>query len=138
MKVYTKVLTFAATAALFAAPTFAQGTYVKVDVPFPFHVAEKAMPAGTYEVKYSASTFLLLIKGEEGISAAMTIGSPGPAINGPENAVIKFRVYGKTRFFAGLWTPGAGDLAVAPCHMERELAKAEQGTETALVIVPRR
>ncbi len=138
MKLYAKILTLAATAALFTAPTFAQGMFVKVDVPFTFHVANKAMPAGTYQVKYSPSNHFVLIQGEGGIGSAMIIGYSGTVINGPGDPAMMFRVYGTTRFFAGLRSTGSGNLKIAKCHLEDEMAKLEQGTETALVIVPRR
>ncbi len=138
MKLYSKVLTIAAAAAMFTAPIFAQGAPVKVDIPFAFHVGNQELAAGSYEVKVNPSTLLILINAGDGKNVAMTIGYGGPSAKGSEDIALKFRVYGNTRFLAGLVRPGEMDVAVGAAHLEREMARAEKPVEVALVIAPQK
>jgi hypothetical protein len=81
---------------------------MKVDVPFDFHVGDKAMPAGSYVVKEGFVRDSVAILPEHGTMAkgAMVLPYATTERAIPEQPTLVFNKYGDQYFLASVWTPG--------------------------------
>jgi len=118
------------------APAFAQTSfYLKVDVPFAFHVGAQSLPAGEYTMKANLGSELLLIANTASSNTAFVLAPQnGGTISGPAEAQITFRVYGTTRYLDGVWTPGMNARAVSVSPAERDFAAGQAPQTLALVV----
>ncbi len=113
-----KLAALVATAALAAAPSvFAQDTEtMTADVPFPFQVEGKAMPAGSYEFSVDVRANQVRVHGGSPAVAALApiitrlAANPHP---GPqEHSHLVFDKVGDTYTLAELWRPGVDGFLV--------------------------
>jgi hypothetical protein len=126
-------------ALLSAASAVGQGK-AGFDVPFEFSFANKAMPAGHYNVTQSAGQFgtLLLSGNANGISAFSTTTNTGGGIVHITEARLVFNKYGDQYFLSEAWlSPGSSyGTAVSMSRVESEAARANP--DVARVSVPGR
>ena len=117
--------------------TFAQEEGVKVNVPFQFSVAGKALPAGIYV--FSSRRDRALIRNTDGSGVAMALVSGLSAHRGRNNGQVVFRCYGKQCFLSQLWSPSE-DVGhqLVKSREEEEAARREPGVYFALVGAPSR
>lgn len=113
---------------------------VVINVPFDFVAGEKQMPAGRYtvgRVRADAET-TLVIRGEDGHSAAVVLTNTGEAQ--PGAAALVFRQHGERYFLAEVSMPGAASVRALPKssaerRLERELAgQKSDGSKTVTVV----
>jgi hypothetical protein len=81
---------------------------MKVDVPFDFHVGDKALPAGSYLVKEGFVRDSVAVVPERGNMAngAMVLPFASSERAIPERPTLVFNKYGDQYFLASIWTPG--------------------------------
>jgi hypothetical protein len=111
--------------------TPAQGLKVKVQVPFAFEAANKAMPAGEYVVWSEGNEVLLRNAG--GDIVAMQQSNRVVRSGGNSGQVI-FHCYEGHCFLSQLWTPDAEQgREVLETKSEREIAKHQEPQQFALL-----
>jgi len=118
------------------APAFAQTSfYLKVDVPFAFHVGAQSLPAGEYTMKANLGSELLLISNTSSTASAFVLASQnGGTFSGPGEAQLTFRVYGTTRYLDGVRVPGMNTRNILVSPAEREFAAGQKPETMALVV----
>jgi hypothetical protein len=98
----------------------AQSGALRVNIPFEFHVGEKALPAGTYIVEKRGDA--LLISDRASNSAAILSNAIGNKARGLDNMVV-FHRYGDSRFLSEVrWSEYSTARGVLPSKAERRLA----------------
>ena len=114
-----------AVAGLCAASTmFAQNGILKADIPFDFVVADRTLPAGTYEVQCNPNQSpLVKLQGvdvEAGLFA-MTSPTQSTALN--REGKLIFNRYGNSYFLSQVWRAGSNQGgALSASKAEREIA----------------
>jgi len=111
-----KLSVLVATAALAAAPSVFASDILKSDVPFPFQVESKTLPAGTYEFKIDIPSETVEVRGgsppagAEALIITRMAARPHP---GPQaHPHIVFDKVGNTYTLSELWEPGADGILV--------------------------
>ncbi len=109
-----KLAVLVATAALAAAPSVFAADILKVDVPFPFQVEGKTLPAGAYEFKIdiSADTVEVSAPGTGAVALVITRLAAPPHPGSNEHAHIVFDKVGTTYTLSELWEPGTDGFLV--------------------------
>jgi hypothetical protein len=111
--------------------TPAQGPRVKVQVPFAFEAANKAMPAGEYEVWSERNEVLL--RNSDGNIVAMQ-QSNRVVRNGGNSGQVVFHCYENHCFLSELWTADSEQgREVLESKSEREIAKHQEPQQFALL-----
>jgi hypothetical protein len=111
-----KLVALVATAALAAAPSVFAADVLKADVPFPFQVEGKTLPAGAYQFSIEVMSNVVDVHGGSPPDAALAPiltrmaarPHPGPS----EHAHIVFDKVGSTYTLSELWEPGADGFLV--------------------------
>ena len=123
---------------LTAVPAYSQAEQLRANIPFPFIVAEKTLPAGTYRVKRirSDSALVWVIQQRESRDTAVFITTPIRTTVTQEEAKLVFHRYGEDYFLAQIWSVGGStgrELAETQReHMaRRELAKNAKKNKVA-------
>ena len=105
----------------------AQSLGLRVNIPFEFHVGDKALPAGTYIVEKRGEA--LLISDRQGKSAAILSNAIGNKAHKLDDMVV-FHRYGDNRFLSEVrWSEYSTARGVLPSKTERRLANL-MGAET--------
>ncbi len=138
MRFYTTLLKIAAAGVLLVAPIFAQsGADIRVDVPFAFRVGAQTLPAGEYRLHADPGSPLMLIQDGDRKYASMTLTGVDQSTSGPDVPQVRFRVYGETRYLAGVWIPNAIGRTLPKSPAERETAVEYAKAETVTVAASR-
>jgi hypothetical protein len=89
---------------------------VKAEVPFPFHVGAKMLPAGEYEfrIDYGSRIVTVVSSSMEGGAKEIIITTLGPTphANEENHAHIIFDKVGTTYTLSEIWQPGADGVLV--------------------------
>lgn len=131
MHTRTLFLTLALFGTLSATSAQAQSGRVKVNVPFPFMVADRVLPAGEYVLSNSDHKVMI---GEAHKSIAMLLTNYVRGRKAPETGQVVFQCYGRQCFLSEIWAPGqeVGGQVVRS-HMEIGVAKHQAPTYFALL-----
>jgi len=111
-----KLAALVATAALAAAPSVFAADILKADVPFPFQVEGKTLPAGAYDFKIDTSADTVQVESSAPGAGAVALiitrlaAPPHPGSN--EHAHIVFDKVGTTYTLSELWEPGTDGVLV--------------------------
>lgn len=85
----------------------AQTGALKADIPFAFHVSNKALPAGEYKVHtLSSQPGVIAVSSTDGKNAAVALRRDAVEKGTPEKSIFVFRRYGNTYFLAHIITQG--------------------------------
>jgi hypothetical protein len=109
------VCAFAVAALVFASQAFAQGTDVKVNVPFAFETGSQHFPAGTYMIRFE-SNHVMLLQGPSTSGLLMTISAE--TLNPAKTGKVVFQRYGDRYFLRQVWV--AGSTIGSECVKSRE------------------
>jgi len=122
------------TLALLAAGSAIGQTRMVADIPFEFNVADRALPAGHYEVTQTASV-LQVSSYESGSSAITRVIDTGVAGASNAGSHLIFNKYGDKYFLDQVWTSTGlrHGAEVVKSKTEREMASANQGVVRASV-----
>ena len=89
-----------------------EGTRLKADIPFSFHVGKSAMPAGSYALQSGlVASGILSIRSESGAGSVMIGTIPGSASRPTDNAKLVFNKYDGEYFLSEVWTPNSTTVA---------------------------
>src|ERR1700722_20404577 len=114
-RITRKLIHFAGFIALCSAPLFAQSSVnLTAEVPFAFNVGEIWLPAGQYRIygQKGSPILTLLIENKEAI--AMIPTTSVPKLDDSKQTVLKFRIYGERRYFAGVFSAEMQDGRETP------------------------
>ncbi len=113
----------------------AQTAIMKANIPFDFHLGKTVMPAGQYDLSYSAH--LLTIRERSGgraAHAAMALMVPASRPQPPSTGLLEFTRYGDTYFFERVWTPYSRDGGLfLKTAREKELASRGGPTQPTAI-----
>jgi len=124
---------------LAASSVFAQtGSRVVIDIPFPFTVGEKTLPAGEYSIEQNrrGSNSIWVLRAENAGETAVFMTVPIRSNMTQENSKLVFRRYDELYFLAQIWTPGTStgrELRVVGREKVLELASNRMRAEYVLV-----
>jgi len=107
-------------------------TIMNANIPFDFQLGKNAMPAGDYQISYSAH--MLVVRSEDRKYNATVLTIPKQRGKASETGVLQFNRYGDSYFFAGVWTPNSvtGSTVVATSR-EKELARRARSLDPTAV-----
>ncbi len=89
-----------------------EGTRLKADIPFSFHVGKSAMPAGSYALQSGlVARGILSIRSESGAGGVMIGTIPDSASRPTDNAKLVFNKYDGEYFLSEVWTPNSTTVA---------------------------
>lgn len=98
-------------------------TTLRAEIPFPFEVANRVMPAGAYTFGFldGFSLPVVSVKDGENITRSTALSMPGwDELNREQTPAIVFNRYGDRQFLAGLTWPGK-KYSVQKSSNEKEL-----------------
>jgi hypothetical protein len=109
---------------------------IVVNVPFDFAVMDKHLSAGTYTLTSETLQSPIIIRGEQGATAMITLAFSAQASKVQENAKLVFHRYGDRYFLSKIWYAGTDqgrELRVSKVEQEvaRNMSKPQ---ETALLV----
>jgi hypothetical protein len=139
LRTYLLACTLGAVAVASASQGFAQGTEMKVNVPFAFHNGSQRLPAGMYRVKIQ-SEHVILLRGYSKSGFVMTNPETGKP---SDKGKLVFQRYGDQYFLREVWAANSETGQKCPkSKLEREVeigqSKATQpGAELAINQQPR-
>jgi hypothetical protein len=82
---------------------------MRADIPFAFHLGDKQMPAGSYEVG-ALMPGVIIVRSPDGAEGAVRLSLVASPRETPESNMLVFRKYGEDRYFlAHIWYQGAGE-----------------------------
>ena len=112
-----------------ASAGFAQSHSIKVNVPFPFEMSGKKLPAGSYKLDQVAD-HVLSVRSTTSHVGATVITNAEERFRPTSTGQLVFRKYGHRYFLSQIWTPGSTiGQACAKSQAEKEVQLAK--TETA-------
>ena len=138
---HTSLCKLAVIGVLLVAPMFAQtSAYVRVNIPFAFHVGTRTLSPGEYVLKADGAHPQLWLWNKDNGQITLTVTNADPEATLPNTSAteIRFRKYGNTRFLTGIYIPGSSNIALLPSPMERELASEYRPGEISLAAVRQR
>jgi hypothetical protein len=126
----TKLFVFALAIAALASASqaFAQGTDVKVKVPFAFESGSHHFPADTYMIRFESS-HIMLIQGKSTSGFVMTV--PAQSVEAADTGKVVFQRYRDRYFLRQVWF--AGTTAGDECIKTKEEAQVQIAQEKAKV-----
>jgi hypothetical protein len=112
----------------------------KVEIPFDFSIRDKTLPAGAYRIERIFQD-ALLIRGEDGQEACVSLTMPARANEVQETARLLFHRYGETYFLFQIWEPGSDSgrqilKSGAERSIERDMAKKGERASSIALVVP--
>jgi hypothetical protein len=139
LRTYLLACTLGAVAVASASQGFAQGTEMRVNVPFAFHNGSQRLPAGMYSVKIQ-SEHVILLRGYSKSGIVMT----NPEMGKPsEKGKLVFQRYGDQYFLREVWAANSETGQKCPkSKLEREVEigqsnATQPGAELAINQQPR-
>ena len=107
---------------------------IKAHIPFPFHVGDSILPAGSYTASTNVgSGAVMVLRSFDGKSSVMAI-SNGVQPEGRTQPVLVFHQYGDEYFLFQVWTgPGESGHQLMQSRREAELAAPAKGNIRAVV-----
>jgi hypothetical protein len=115
--------------------TYAGGPPITVEIPFPFHVGDSILPAGSYTATTNiASGAVVGLRSSDGKSSVLAVSNGVHSSVGPTHPALIFNRYGDEYFLSQVWT-GAGAMGrqLRQSRRESELAAAaKRNTQTVL------
>jgi hypothetical protein len=119
----TKRLIYSFTLILLGTVCVSAGQPVTARIPFPFHVGDSMLPAGSYTTDTNAAPGILRLRSGDCKSTVMILSSAVQASNAAAQAKLVFTRYGDEYFLYQVW-PGGSDTG-------RQLRKSRRETEIA-------
>jgi hypothetical protein len=118
-----------------AAAGLSAGQPITVQIPFPFHVGEAVLPAGSYTANTGiASGGILSLRSTDGKASVMVISNGVVPQRGPNPARLIFNRYGNEYFLFQVWTGSGSDgRQVLQSRHEAEIAAAIKRNVEAVV-----
>jgi hypothetical protein len=108
---------------------------ITAQIPFPFHVGNSILPAGSYTVSTNiASGAALVLKSADGKSTVMAISNGVRTLDGRTQPMLIFNRYADEYFLFQVWS-GSGDSGrqLVQSRREAELAAAaRRNTQTVV------
>jgi hypothetical protein len=89
-----------------ASHAVAQGTTVKVDVPFAFQNGSQHLPAGTYRIDLD-SEHLMILHGANPNEAGVAMTNPEQRSSSIDKGKVVFHRYGDHYYLRAVWIPGS-------------------------------
>jgi hypothetical protein len=89
-----------------ASHAVAQGTAVKVDVPFAFQNGSQHLPAGTYRIDLN-SEHLMILRGATPDAAGFAMTNPEQRSSSIDKGKVVFHRYGGHYYLRAVWIPGS-------------------------------
>jgi hypothetical protein len=89
-----------------ASHAVAQGTAVKVDVPFAFQNGSQHLPAGTYRIDLD-SEHLMILRGTTPDAAGVAMTNPEQRSSSIDSGKVVFHRYGDHYYLRAVWIPGS-------------------------------
>ncbi|HYL36037.1 MAG TPA: hypothetical protein VEV17_09010 [Bryobacteraceae bacterium] len=124
-------------AALAAGVSQAQSAQLTADVPFPFVLGNKMLPAGTYQVDESAGSPAVILHAADGQNASV-IANPTTSARDQKISKLVFQRYGDRYFLAEIWTRGTSSGRQIPrTSLERELSAGKSMPRTKVMVAAR-
>jgi len=125
-----------------AAPLVAQTSRMTTNIPFEFTVAGKTMPAGEYEVWKAPNSAMIVLRGIDHRTSALSLAMGGPitSSNPAADSRLIFNRYGNQYFLHTVVNAyAATEFTLPEARAERELAKtAGLHQEEVLAVLARR
>ena len=107
-------------------------TIMTANIPFDFQLGKNAMPAGEYQITYSAH--MLVVRSEDRNHNAIVLTIPKAREKASEKGVLQFHRYGDSNFFAGVWAANSAEgSTVVTTSREKELARRTGSLEPTAV-----
>jgi hypothetical protein len=122
----TKRLFYSFAAIGLAAACLYAGPPVTAHIPFPFHVGDTVLPAGSYTAGTNmGSGALIVLRSADGKSSVMTISNGAHSPDGRTQPRLIFNRYGDEYFLFQVWTgPGGEGRQLMQSKREAEMAAA--------------
>ena len=142
MKKYLS-LTIAMTAFLLAGAAQAQtsgSNSIRADIPFAFHVGNKELPAGEYNVTVldpQSDRKVLQIRSSDGRAAAI-VNTVAADVRATANSRLVFHRYGASHFFSEAQVGGETTALTAVksrAEKTQALAAARQGSKSIIAVI---
>lgn len=110
-------------------------TIWKANVPYTFHVENRAMPAGVYLVRWTAGRLMLASADGKNRVSAIALRTEGKKTQ--ERSFLKFNKYGSEHFLSAIYFAGQEDgHELLKSKYEVELAK-KVSPETVQIVAQR-
>jgi hypothetical protein len=107
-----------AAACLYAEPP------ITAQIPFPFHVGDSVLPAGSYTTSnIGGSGTLLVLRSADGKASVIVLSSAVHPSDGPAQPTLVFNRYEEKYFLSQVWTGSGGS--------GRQLRQSRHETEMA-------
>jgi hypothetical protein len=105
---------------------------ITAEIPFPFHVGNSILPAGSYTADTNiASGAVLRLRAAEGKSGVMAV-SNGVYAPGRTQPRFVFNKYGDEYFLFQVWTDASGHQLVQTRHEAELAAAAKRNVQTVV------
>ncbi len=120
-------------ALVLAAPAVAQQNQYSIQVPFPFHVDGRALPAGEYAVRIVSAGAVQILGVDHNASATFGSHRVNRSSAAPQDAGLVLHRYGQQYFLSQVWFGGGSqgyELTVS--STEREVARQIASADTVL------
>ena len=126
---YSFAAIWLAAACLYAEPP------ITVQIPFPFHVGDSVLPAGSYTAgAHLGSGSLIVLRSADGKSSVMALSNGAHSSDGRTQPRLIFNRYGDEYFLFQVWTGSDGDgRQLMQSRHEAELsAAAKRNVQTVV------
>ena len=124
-------------AALAAGVSQAQSARLTADVPVPFVVGDRTLPAGTYKVDESAGSAAVVIHAAGGRNVPAIANNTTSARDQKVSKLV-FHRYGDRYFLAEIWSRGTSTgRQFPPTSLERELSSQKAIARTQVMVAAR-
>jgi hypothetical protein len=104
----------------------AQTMNMRATIPFPFHVGDAVLPAGSYAVSHSND--VLIIRAQTGKPAVLMVTSAAARFQPSASSMLNFNRYGENYFLASVWEKGVRN----GCEIRKSRAEKEIAGGTSL------
>jgi hypothetical protein len=110
---------------------------VKANIPFAFVVGNATLPAGEYQIKdlSMSDASAQLIRRSDGSASMIVLTNAADQKGKDTEPRLLFQRYGDEYFLSQIWS-GATGRQLHESRREKELARAEQSTEVAVLLIP--